>query len=350
MKSMPVTPPSDNRIAQLIDANLDRAREGLRVMEDWCRFGLKRSDFSIQIKDWRHQLGVHHHIIYRKARLISNDPAMGVSHPLQTVRSTPEAVFIANSSRVQEALRVIEEFTRTTDPNLCEIASKIRYQTYEIEIKVLNSTEGKNKRQTLKNCSVYLITSNRKDLEEVVLHALKAGVKIIQYREKLLNDKEKISQAKFLASLCKKYNSLFIVNDRIDIALAVDADGIHLGQEDMPTKIARELLGAEKIIGRSTHCLEDIKNAEAEGCDYIGIGPIFPSETKKQLNPIGIDYLKKGLSETLLPAFAIGGMNKSNITKLNQINNLRIAVCNAIINSNNPFSTTDELIKLLKCN
>ena len=158
MKSIPVTPPSDNRIAQLIDANLDRAREGLRVMEDWCRFGLKRSDLSIQIKDWRQQLGVHHLNIYRKERLTSNDPAMGISHPLQTVRSTPEDVFIANSSRVQEALRVIEEFTRTTDPNLCEIASKIRYETYEIEIKVLNSTEGKNKRQTLKDCSVYLIT------------------------------------------------------------------------------------------------------------------------------------------------------------------------------------------------
>ena len=163
----------------------------------------------------------------------------------------------------------------------------------------------------------------------------------------LIIDSEKISQAKRLASLCKEYNSLFIVNDRIDIALAVDADGIHLGQEDMPTKIARELLGAEKIIGRSTHCLEDIKNAEGEGCDYIGIGPIFPSETKKQLNPIGIDYLKKGLSETLLPAFAIEGMDKSNITKLNQINNLRIAVSNAIINSNAPFSKTKELLQFL---
>jgi len=137
MKSMPVTPPSDNRIAQLIAANLARAREGLRVMEDWCRFGLKRNDFSIQIKDWRHQLGSHHHNIYRKARLTSNDPAMGVSHPLQKVRATPEAVFIANSSRVQEALRVIEEFTRITDPKLCKIATKIRYGTYEIEIKVL---------------------------------------------------------------------------------------------------------------------------------------------------------------------------------------------------------------------
>ena len=348
MKSMSVTPPSDNRIAQLIDANLDRAREGLRVMEDWCRFGLKRSDFSIQIKDWRQQLGAHHHNIYRRARLTSNDPAMGISHQLQKVRSTPEAIFIANSSRVQEALRVIEEFTRLTDPNLCRIATKIRYETYEIEIKVLNTSEGINKRKALKDCSIYLITTNRSDLENVVLQALKAGVKIVQYREKFLQDKEKISQAKCLASLCKKHNSLFIINDRIDIALAVDADGIHLGQEDIPTKIAREILGTEKIIGRSTHCLEDIKNAEKDGCDYIGIGPIFPSETKKQLNPIGIDYLRKGLNETLLPAFAIGGINSSNINKINQLNNLRIAVSDAVINSKDPFTTTEELLKFLK--
>ena len=347
MKSMPVTPPSDNRIAQLIDANLDRAREGLRVMEDWCRFGLNRGDFSIQIKDWRQQLGFHHHNIYRKARLTSNDPAMGVQHPLQKGRSTPEAIFIANSSRVQEALRVIEEFTRITDPKLCEVASKIRYETYKMEIKVLDTEQGLVNRQTLKDCSIYLITTNRENLEKIVLQSLKAGVKIVQYREKFLNDSEKISQAKHLASLCKKYNSLFIINDRIDIALAVDADGIHLGQEDIPTKIARELLGPEKIIGKSTHCIEDIKNAEQEGCDYIGIGPVFPSKTKNQLNPIGVNYLRKGLRETLLPAFAIGGINSSNINKLNKINNLRIAVSNAIINSNEPFSKTKELIKFL---
>jgi len=348
MKLMTVTPPSDNRIAQLIDANLDRAREGLRVMEDWCRFGLKRNDFSIQIKDWRQQLGAHHHNIYRKARLTSEDPAMGVSHPLQKNRSTPEDIFIANSSRVQEALRVIEEFTRITDPKLSEVATRVRYETYEIEIKVLNAKEGIDKRQILKDCSLYLVTKNRTKLKEIVLQSLEAGVKIVQYREKILNDNEKVNQAKDLASLCKKYNSLFIVNDRIDIALAVDADGIHLGQEDMPTKIARKLLGSEKIIGRSTHCLEDIKKAEDEGCDYIGIGPIFPSQTKKKLNPIGIDYLRQGLDKTLLPAFAIGGINSSNINELNQINNLRIAISNAIINADDPFTKTQELFKFLK--
>jgi thiamine-phosphate pyrophosphorylase len=156
---------------------------------------------------------------------------------------------------------VLEEFTRTTDPKLSEIATRIRYQTYEIEIKALNTKEGIDKRQILKDSSLYLITSNRKDLKEIVLQALEAGVRIVQYREKLLNDKKKVTQAKDLACLCRKYNSLFIVNDRIDIALAVDADGIHLGQEDIPTKIAREILGSEKIIGRSTHCLEEIKNA-----------------------------------------------------------------------------------------
>ncbi len=347
MKLMPVTPPSDNRIAQLIDANLDRAREGLRVMEDWCRFVLKRKDFSIKLKDWRQQLGAHHHEIYRKARLTSEDPAMGISHLLQNNRSTPEDIFIANSSRVQEALRVLEEFTRITDPKLSEVATKIRYETYEIEIKVLNAKEGIDKRQVLKDCSIYLVTSNKKDLKGIVLQALEAGVKMIQYREKFLNDNEKLNQAKVLASLCKEYNSLFIVNDRIDIALAVDADGIHLGQEDTPTQIARELLGPAKIIGRSTHCLEDIKNAEKEGCDYIGIGPIFPSETKKELHPIGIAYLMEGLNKTLLPAFAIGGINISSINKLNHINNLRIAVSDAIINSNDPFSKTKELFNYL---
>ena len=347
MKSMPVTPPYDNRIAQLIDANLDRAREGLRVMEDWCRFGLKRKDLSIKIKDWRQQLGAHHHDVYRKARLISEDPAMGVSHPLQKYRSDPEKIFIANSSRVQEALRVIEEFTKITDPKLSELASKIRYQTYEIEINVINAKEGINKRDTLTACSLYLITSNRKNLKEVVLQSLKAGVKIVQYRDKISNDLEKVNQAKDLANLCKKYNSLFIINDRLDIALAVDADGIHLGQEDIPTKVARQILGPERIIGRSTHCLEDIENAKSEGCDYIGIGPIFPSKTKKKLDPLGIDYLREGLKKTLLPAFAIGGINSSNVNKLHQLNNIRIAVSDAIINSNEPFSKTEELLKFL---
>ncbi len=347
MKLMTVTPPSDNRIAQLIDANLDRAREGLRVMEDWCRFGLKRKDFSIQIKHWRQQLGKHHHSMYRKARRTSTDPGIGISHPLQQIRSAPEEVFIANSSRVQEALRVIEEFTRITDPKLSELATKIRYETYEIEIRIIKAKEGLEIRNILKDCSICFITSTNQNLKEIVLQALKAGIKIVQYREKLQSDYEKVNQARDLAALCKKYNSLFIVNDRIDIALAVDADGIHLGQKDMPTNIARKIIGSEKIIGRSTHSIEEIKRAEEEGCDYIGIGPIFQSKTKKDLSPVGTSYLREGLNITKLPAFAIGGINNSNLDQLKSITNIKIAVSDAITNCNDPFSKTKELLKLL---
>ncbi len=348
MKLMTVTPPSDNRIAQLIDANLDRAREGLRVLEDWCRFGLKREDFSISIKDWRQQLGAYHHSIYRNARLTSSDPAMGVSHPLQKKRSTPEQIVIANSSRVQEALRVIEEFTRITDPNLSQIATNIRYKTYEIEIKIIKSKKGNYRREILEASSICLITSNTESLQEIVLQALKTGIRIVQYREKALIDSKRIDQAKALASLCREHNSLFIVNDRIDISLAVNADGVHLGQEDMPTEIARKLLGPEKIIGRSTHCLKDIKKAEHEGCDYIGIGPVFASKTKKDLKPLGIDYLRKGLMATNLPAFAIGGINISNINQIHQMNKIKIAVANAIMNSNSPTLAIKSLSEYLK--
>ncbi len=348
MKLMTVTPPSNNRIAQLIDANLDRAREGLRVLEDWCRFGLKREDFSISIKDWRHQLGACHQNIYRNARLTSLDPAMGVSHPLQKHRSTPDQIVIANSSRVQEALRVIEEFTRITDPNLSKIASNIRYKTYEIELKIIKTKEGNDRREILESSSICLITSNNESLKEVVLQALKAGIKIIQYREKSLIDSKRIDQAKKLASLCRQFNALFIVNDRIDISLAVNADGVHLGQQDMPTEIARKLLGPEKIIGRSTHCLEDIQKAEDEGCDYIGIGPIFSSETKKELKALGTDYLKQGLMAANLPAFAIGGINTSNINKIHQMNKIKIAVADAIMNSPNPTLAIKRLSEYLK--
>ena len=116
----------------------------------------------------------------------------------------------------------------------------------------------------------------------------------------------------------------------------------------MPTKIAREIIGSEKIIGRSTHCLKDIKKAEEEGSDYIGIGPIFPSKTKQILQPIGVKAILEVFDQTYLPAFAIGGINSTNISQLSTMKNKKIAVSDVIMNANDPFSTTQELFKLLK--
>ncbi len=245
MKWMSLVQISNPSVAQLIDANLDRAREGLRVIEDWCRFGLNQKELVVTLKDWRQQLGNHHHAIYKNARATSRDQGIGLSHPAQENRTSTEQIIAANCSRVQEALRVLEEFTRNTDPALASNASKIRYGLYELEITILKSTISTKLRQKLQSCKLCLITSPKEDLSSTVSKALESGVSMVQFRCKNGSDLERLTQAKTLASLCKTYDALFIVNDRLDLALATDADGVHLGQDHIPTNIARDLLWNE---------------------------------------------------------------------------------------------------------
>ncbi len=346
---MKFTPPQDKRIARLIDANLDRAREGLRVIEDWCRFGLERRDLVLSLKDWRHQLSQHHHEIYKQARSSSTDQGALINHPAQAKRDLPNDVVSANCSRIQEALRVLEEFTRKSNPDLAKIAAIIRYEIYQVEISILQVNNKKRRQKLLDSCSICLITSPKKEIISIISSALKSGVKMVQYRckESKTSDKKKLSEANELASLCKKHEALFIINDRVDIALATDADGVHLGQDDIPTHIARQLIGEEKLIGRSTHNIEQIKSAENENCDYIGLGPIFSSKSKHQEKVLGVSLLKEAYNETKLPLFAIGGIDASNVNEINSTGTNKIAVINAIINQEDPGFASQQLLKKL---
>ncbi len=344
---MTVIPPIDQSVARLIDANLDRSREGLRVIEDWCRFGLNRKDLTMKIKDWRHQLASHHHEIYKNARSVATDQGALSNHPEQENRNLPNSIISANCARAQESLRVLEEFSRKSDPELSEIAAKIRYGIYQLEQTLLKLCKGKEKRQKLNSCNICLITSPQKELNKSVTGALSAGLKMIQYRCKEGTDQEKLKQAKKLADICKSNDALFIINDRLDIALAVNADGVHLGQNDIPTEIARKLLGFEKLIGRSTHSLKQLQKAEEEGCDYIGIGPVYETTTKPTAKPIDFKSLIEVTNKTSLPYFAIGGINNSNLSEITSIGIKRIAVSNAIMHSKDPSLATKELIKKL---
>ncbi len=347
MEWMSFVPISNQSVAQLIDANLDRAREGLRVVEDWCRFGLQQKDLVVTLKDWRQQLGAHHLEIYKKARATHKDQGIGLNHPAQENRTSTEEIIAANCSRVQEALRVLEEFTRATDPDLAIIASKIRYGLYDLEITIIKSTASKRLRQKLHYCNLCLITEQKKELASTISEALKAGVKMIQFRCKNGSDLERLAQAKELASLCRSHDALFIINDRLDLALAADADGIHLGQDDIPTETARRILGSEKLIGRSTHCLKQLRQAETEGADYLGVGPIFPTKTKPERKPSGISYLKEALEATQLPLFAIGGINSSTLDEVVSAGARKIAVIGAIMNAPNPYETSQDLLRKL---
>jgi len=335
----------DLRIYQIIDANLDRAREGLRVLEDWARFGLGKEKYVEKIKNFRQILGKNHLEVYKQSRNHIEDNCKGLTHQEQFNRKTSEQIISSNSARVQEALRVIEEFSRLHNHELSKIVSGIRYEIYTIEVDLLNYSKLKKSEEILKENDLYVITDQKDNLLEIIEEILIAGVRIIQYRFKSGTDKDHLQEAIQIKNLCKRYNSLFIINDRLDIALASDADGIHLGQDDLDLKTARKLLGYSKIMGISASNEIDISNALKEGCDYIGIGPVFETATKKNKKPIGIEKIKTLTKDLNIPWFAIGGVKKNNISYLKSNGIKKVALVSQLMNSEDP---KEDAIMILK--
>ena len=347
MQNSNIIPPEDISISQIIDANLDRAREGLRVLEDWARFGIGEEDFVSKIKNFRQILGKNHLEIYKNSRNYIEDKCKGLSHIEQSNRKTPEQIISSNSARVQEALRVIEEFSRNHNNKLSKIASEIRYQIYTIEIELLTLNKRKKSQAIIKENDLYVITDYKENLLQIIEDILIAGVRIIQYRVKTGSDRNHLEEAIQIKNLCKKYNSLFIVNDRIDIALASNADGIHLGQDDLDLKTARKLLGHSKIIGISANNIIDISNAIEGGCDYLGIGPVFKTSTKKNKEPLGIEMIKTLTKNLETPWFAIGGVKTKHISNLKNNGFKKFALVSQLMNSEDPKEDAIIILKEL---
>ncbi|TCK98754.1 thiamine-phosphate diphosphorylase [Natranaerovirga hydrolytica] len=179
----------------------------------------------------------------------------------------------------------------------------------------------KSEKLALFNTGLYGITaeeySNGKDNVTVVKEMLDAGIKIIQYREKEKEMGEKYRQCVAIGKLAKEAGALFIVNDHMDIAVAVEADGVHIGQDDIPIDMARKLVGEDMIIGLSTHSPEQGKEAIKKGADYIGVGPIFKTFTKKNVcDPVGLEYLEYVVNNLSIPYVAIGGIKEHNIKEV----------------------------------
>ena len=347
MKHLELKQLKDLRIAQIIDANLDRAREGLRVLEDWARFALGRKDLVMSFKNFRQTLGKHHLKIYKDSRNFIADKCAGLSHPEQFKRNNVSSIICSNSARVQEALRVIEEFTRDHNQNLCKISSEIRYEIYNLEIVLLEAHSNYLLRKVLKENDLYFITLDTDNLFEKIKNILEGGVKIVQLRCKQGKDSDNIKFAIKVKELCNEFGALFLINDRVDIALACKADGVHLGKDDMDIKSARSILGFSKIIGVSANNELDIKKAIQDGCDYLGIGPVFATTTKKDKHPLGIDTLKSLTKDISIPWFAIGGIKEENISLLKENNICKVAIITDLINSKKPKEKAIMIINSL---
>ena len=348
-------------IERLLDANLDRAREGLRVIEDWCRFGLARPDLVSRTKDFRQRLGRCHQARYKLARHTATDPAAGMAHGAQAERQGAAAVVAANCGRVQEALRVLEEFGRALPGPLAGEAAAIRYGLYDLEVDVLRAAAGPGwRRELLQQCQLYLVTSPVANLEAVVAAALGAGVRLVQYRAKAdapagdapaggpaITDQQRLADARALRELCARHGALFLVNDRLDLALAVDADGVHLGQDDLPPAIARSLLGPDRLIGRSTNRIEQLHQAVADGCDYVGVGPVNATPTKPGRDPVGLEYVRQAAAASPIPFFAIGGIDAATLDGALAAGASRVAVVRAITHAADPGAASAALLARL---
>ena len=175
----------------------------------------------------------------------------------------------------------------------------------------------------------------------------RTGIDLVQLRAKAALDRDLLKDAKIIHQLCQERGIIFIINNRLDIAQVVDADGLHLGQADLPLRAARVFLGRNKIIGISCHNLTQALKAEAEGADYISIGPAFSTLTKPSLKPINLRLIKMINRKLKIPFFAIGGISQANINKVKSYGAKRVAVCRAICRAKNIKKSVCNLRNLI---
>lgn len=247
-----------------------------------------------------------------------------------------------------------------TDPNKLNfftLFGELRKEEEEVfDIKICQEIEGQEKvelsftmtkQDILSTIRLYVIADKRicgsRDIEAVISESIDGGAEMIQYRDKESDDNRFLQTASKLQAICKSRNIPFIVNDRVEIALEINADGVHVGQEDMPLVEVRKRVDPGKIIGVSATSIPQAIQAEKNGADYIGIGPIFDTLSKKTDEPLGLDIIRESKQRLNIPFFAIGGINLDNLDVLIQAGGNRIAVISAVISSDDIISVTEKL-------
>jgi thiamine-phosphate pyrophosphorylase len=201
--------------------------------------------------------------------------------------------------------------------------------------------------------TLYLVTDSRligeRSLGDVIGAAIRGGARVVQYRGKNLTTRQMVKSAEILRQVCQQLGAVFLVNDRLDVALAVDADGVHLGQTDMPTGIARRLLGKEKVLGVSVQDAGAMDEAVSEGADYLSLSPVFATPTKPDHEePLGLEKVRVLAGRSPLPVVAIGGINAANVGAVMRAGVHGVCVISAILGAPDPEQAARELYQLAK--
>ncbi len=341
---------------RLIDANLNRIGEGLRVLEDIARLLLNEAALTQQLKILRHEL-IRGDSAFQQQLLDSRDSAADVGRDTEVLGEGKERdlplVLVANSRRVQESLRVLEELAKM--PGLShkldsEKFKQARFNLYTLEQALMSRILRQDKTKRLSGLYVIIDTQALKGRRhvEVARQVIRGGAKVIQLRDKTLSQKELLPIAHQLKNLCTEQGVLFIMNDYLDLAIETEADGLHLGQSDLPVAVARKLLPIDKIVGCSTTTVETALAAQAEGADYIAVGSMYPTSSKETAEVVGLEMLRQVRPAVSVPLVAIGGITKINAAEVIAAGADAVAVISAVLGADSPEAAAREIVKRIE--
>ncbi len=342
--------------ARIIDANANRAREALRTLEDIARFALDHQGLAAAFKTLRHDLQSAlaalpiDESLRLAARDTPHDVGVHISTSPERTRESLAHVAAAAASRLSESLRVLEEVSKTLPDAPSSSFGSLRYRAYEAEGSLRLALRPRAAPQW-RLCVILTESICSLPWERVAHESIDAGADALQLRERHLSDRELLARARRLVAIAREHASSpsVIINDRVDIALAANADGAHLGQADLSIRDARALAGDRLLLGLSTSSMSRARDALHAGADYCGVGAMFPTDTKHKDHIAGPELLRDYLAHApaLPPHLAIGGINAERAGRLAAIGCRGVAVCAAVGAQTNPAAAVHELLQAL---
>ena len=331
---------SDPKINRLLDAASNRASEAVRVVEDIVRFIFDDQILTKQWKVFRHNLSsvlqtlpVELRIAFRQ---MDADVGSSITLSSEARRSNVAELLAANAARLQQSLRSLEEAAKLIDVSAAQEIETLRYRSYTLSAASQTLEASIQRLQHVKVCALIDGSGSIDQGEQLIEMLLSADVGAIQLRVKGMGDAELVTRARMLVEKTRGRKTLSIINDRPDIAVLSGADGVHVGQDDLSAKDARQILGPHRLVGVSTHNYEQLNKAVLDGANYVGIGPIFESRTKQFPSFGGLSLLEQVANQTALPVFAIGGIDLQNIDAVIEVGVTRVAVASAITAAADP--------------
>lgn len=341
---------------RMLDANANRAAEGLRTMEDLARFALGDGEFSGYLKKLRHELRATLGALplgptaRLEARDTPGDPGTGLSTTAEQTRAGLDAVAASAAGRVTESLRVLEELAkvlRGEAPGVSGRVESLRYRVYDAEKRLRLALRARAPQWRL----CVLLTTNLcdgRDPVAIAAAAIEGGADCLQIREKTMDSGPLLDLTRRVVQIARPPGVAVIVNDRADIARLAGADGVHVGQHDLSVAETRRLAGAGAIVGVSTANPEQARRAVADGASYCGCGPMFTSTTKAKPSLSGPEYLAAYLSDGETrdtPHLAISGITNANLPRLTRVGCRGVAVSSAVCSAADPAGACRKLLR-----